>query len=250
MSSSHAAGGGTPTITVRPARAGETLVTLDNQKRELTPEHLVIADDKGPIALAGVMGGLETEVTAATKNVLLETANFDGVSIRKTFHHFNLPSEASQRFSRGIHPEVALPAGERAAELIRQVRGRHGRAGRRRRLPGAAAGAARRVADGAGCAARSGMPDFPLDEAVRILRALEFAVDVKGDVLHATVPAHRVDIQEGPADLIEEIARIHGYDRLPATLLADRLPRQRANEPLEFEEHLRDLSPISASARR
>jgi phenylalanyl-tRNA synthetase beta chain len=234
------AGGGTPMITVRPARAGETLVTLDNQKRELTPEHLVIADEKGPIALAGVMGGLETEVTAATKNVLLETANFDGVSIRKTFHHFNLPSEASQRFSRGIHPEVALPAGKRAAELLRKYAGGTvapnvvdvypaPRPAQRVELP---VRQLRRTL---------GMPDFPVDEAVRILRALEFAVDVKGDVLHATVPTHRVDIQEGPADLIEEIARIHGYDRLPATLLADRLPRQQANEPLEFEEHLRDL---------
>ena len=117
------AGGKAPTIIVRPARAGEILVTLDKQERKLSPEHLVIADTKGPIALAGVMGGLETEVTAATKNILLESASFDFVSIRRTMNHFNLPSEASARFSRGIHPETVKPAAERAADLMRQYAG-------------------------------------------------------------------------------------------------------------------------------
>ncbi len=117
------ADGKTPTIIVRPARAGETLVTLDKQERKLAPEHLVIADTKGPIALAGVMGGLQTEVTDATKNILLESASFDFVSIRRTFRHFDLPSEASARFSRGIHPETVKPALERAADLMRQFAG-------------------------------------------------------------------------------------------------------------------------------
>ena len=235
------ADGKPPIITVRPARPGETLVTLDNQKRELTADHLVIADAAGPIALAGVMGGLETEVTPTTKNILLESANFDGVSIRKTFHHFNLASEASQRFSRGIHPETVLPAGRRAAELMRLHAGAticHGMVDcypvpRPPRIVHLKMEQVRRVL---------GMADFPQEEAVGILQSLEFDVLVKdGGMIQATVPAHRVDIQEGPADLIEEIARIYGYDRLPATLLADRLPRQAANVPLLFEEHLRDL---------
>jgi phenylalanyl-tRNA synthetase beta chain len=234
------AAGKAPAIMIRPARPGETLVTLDNQKRELTADHLVIADAAGPIALAGVMGGLETEVTASTKNILLESANFDGVSIRRTFHHFNLPSEASQRFSRGIHPETVAPAGRRAAELMRQF---------------ADGTVAKGVVD---CYPAPlppqvvqlkmddvrrtlGTPDLPQDDAVRILKALEFDVVVKDQSLQATVPPHRVDIQEGPADLIEEIARIYGYDRLPATLLADRLPRQVTNEALVFEDKLRDL---------
>src|SRR5262249_21999240 len=117
------AGGKTPTIIVRPARAGETLVTLDNQKRELTPDMLVIADTAGPIALAGVMGGAETEVTDKTRNILLESANFDFVSIRRTMKALNLPSEASIRFSKGIHPETVRPAAERAADLMRQHAG-------------------------------------------------------------------------------------------------------------------------------
>lgn len=234
------ADGKTPAITVRPARAGETLVTLDNQKRELTPDHLVIADALGPIALAGVMGGLETEVTAATKNILLESANFDGVSIRKTFHHFNLASEASQRFSRGIHPETVLLAGRRAAELMRKFAGGTVAKGVGDCYP--APRAPQLVSLKIDDVRRTlGMADFPLDEAVRILKALEFGVVVKEQTIQATVPLHRVDIQEGAADLIEEIARIYGYDNLPATLLADRLPKQVTNDALVFEDAVRDL---------
>jgi phenylalanyl-tRNA synthetase beta chain len=117
------AGDKAPVITVRPARAGEVLTTLDGQKRELTPDNLVIADTEGPIALAGVMGGAETEVSEHTKNILLESANFDFVSIRRTMKQFNLPSEASVRFSKGIHPETVRPAAERAADLMRQHTG-------------------------------------------------------------------------------------------------------------------------------
>src|SRR5262249_12952494 len=112
-----------PAITVRPAKAGEVLLTLDGQKRELSPENLVIADQTGAIALAGVMGGADTEVTAETKNVLLESASFDFVSIRRTMRQFNLPSEASARFSRGVDPEIVRPAAERAADLMQQFAG-------------------------------------------------------------------------------------------------------------------------------
>src|SRR5205823_4449181 len=112
------AGGKAPHIIVRPARSGERLKTLDGQDRELSPDILVIADADGPIALAGVMGGLETEVTDNTTNVLLEAANFDFVSIRRTYRTLNLPSEASTRFSKGIHPEMVKPAAERAAQLM------------------------------------------------------------------------------------------------------------------------------------
>src|SRR5206468_4864044 len=100
------AGGKAPTIIVRPARAGEVLKTLDNVERKLTPDMLVIADTAGPIALAGVMGGAETEVSASTTNVLLESANFDFLNVRRTMRALELPSEASQRFSKGVHPEM------------------------------------------------------------------------------------------------------------------------------------------------
>jgi phenylalanyl-tRNA synthetase beta chain len=227
-----------PTIIVRAARPGETLTTLDGQKRSLSPDNLVIADSAGPIALAGVMGGAETEVTTQTTNILLESASFDFVSIRRTMKQFNLPSEASVRFSKGIHPETVRPAAERALDFMARCAG------------GTASGG---LAD----CYPSTLPhqvvelklpevnrllgvDFPKNEAVRILRALEFEVQDHGDVLQVTVPTHRLDIQVGSADLIEELARVYGYDRLPATLLAERLPRQQTNVAITFEERLRD----------
>src|SRR5262249_46657660 len=119
----RAGGKAPPTITVRPAKEGEKLKTLDGQDRTLTADMLVIADTAGPIALAGVMGGAETEVTPTTTNVLLESANFDFISIRRTMRALNLPSEASHRFSRGVHPELVKPALERASELMREHAG-------------------------------------------------------------------------------------------------------------------------------
>jgi phenylalanyl-tRNA synthetase beta chain len=237
------AGGKTPHIVVRPARAGETLATLDEGNKaaplKLTTEMLIIADEAGPIALAGVKGGADTMVTETTRNVLLEAANFDFVSIRRTMKALHLPSEASVRFSKGLHPETVQPAAERAAELMR----RHGGATvcrglvdvYPRPLPP-------RVIDLKMPEVRRvlGM-DLPRAECVRILRALEFQVEEVGaDALRATAPPHRLDIQEGPADLIEDLVRLHGYDKLPATLLADRLPPQRTNQALVFEERLRD----------
>jgi phenylalanyl-tRNA synthetase beta chain len=237
------AGGKTPHIVVRPARDGETLTTLDEGNKaaplKLTKEMLIIADEAGPIALAGIKGGAETMVTETTRNVLLESANFDFISIRRTMKTLNLPSEASVRFSKGIHPETVKPASERAADLMRQ----HGGA---------------TVCSGLVDVYPQPLPphvidlkmsevrrllgvDLPRAECIRILRALEFKVEEVGaDVLRATVPPHRHDIQEGPADLIEDLIRLYGYDKLPATLLADRLPPQRTNQPLVFEERLRD----------
>lgn len=234
------AGGKAPRITVRPAQAGEVLTTLDGQKRELTPENLVIADAAGPIALAGVMGGADTEVTANTKNILLESASFDFVSIRRTMMKFNLPSEASVRFSKGIHPETIRPAAERAADLMRQFAGGTVCRGLVDCYPAPLAPQEVRL-ELTEVRRQLGM-DFPKAEAVRILQALQFEVaEEKGDALKVKTPPHRLDIQAGPADLIEDLVRIHGYDRLPATLLAEPLPEQRTNWPLVLEERVRDL---------
>jgi phenylalanyl-tRNA synthetase beta chain len=234
------AGGKTPIITVRPARTGEAMKTLDGVDRKLTPDVLVIADQAGPIALAGVMGGAETEVSETTTNVLLESANFDFLNIRRTIKSLNLPSEASMRFSRGIHPELVMPAAQRAAELMRQYAGAVVCQGIADVYP---APASPQVVELKMSEVRKllGM-DFPIEEAARILTALEFQVARQGtDALRVTAPPHRLDIQEGPADLIEDLARLYGYDRLPATLLADRLPPQTGNPALEFEERVRDL---------
>jgi phenylalanyl-tRNA synthetase beta chain len=234
------AAGKMPVITVRPARPGETLTTLDNNRRELAPENLLIADAAGPIALAGVMGGLETEVTPQTRNVLLESANFDFVSIRRTMQHFNLPSEASLRFSRGIHPATVKPAADRAAELMRQHAGATVAQGLVDHYP---APLPPQVIDLEMREVKRLLGvDFDEAEAARVLRALEFRVEAAGPGrLRVTTPPHRRDIQVGVADLIEELARIHGYDRLPATLLADRLPAQQTNRDLVLEDRVRDL---------
>jgi phenylalanyl-tRNA synthetase beta chain len=234
------AGGKPPVITVRPAHPGEKLKTLDNIDRNLTPEMLVIADDASAVALAGIMGGADTEVSATTKNILLESANFDFVSIRRTMRALNLPSEASARFSRGIHPEMVRPAAERAAELMRQHAGATICKGLLDCYP--APLKPREIVLKLDEVKRQLGMTFPAAEAIRILKALEFQVTQPSpDTLHVMPPPHRVDIQAGSADLIEELVRIYGYDRLPATLLADQLPEQHGNQPLIQEERVRDI---------
>jgi phenylalanyl-tRNA synthetase beta chain len=233
------AGGKPPTITVRSARAGEKLKTLDKVDRELTPDHLIIADTAGPIALAGVMGGLETEVSDKTVNVLLESANFDFVSIRKTFRHFDLPSEASARFSRGIHPDIVAPASERAAELLRRHAGGKVCKGHFESYP--APVEFRPISLELEEVRKVLGVSMSRKDVVHVLQALDFDVsdDAPGTLLVRT-PGHRLDVRES-ADLIEELARIHGYDKLPATLLADQLPEQHTNCKLELEERTRDI---------
>jgi phenylalanyl-tRNA synthetase beta chain len=233
------AGGKAPTIIVRRARPGETLRTLDDVERKLTPDMLVIADEAGPIALAGVMGGAETEVTASTKRVLLESANFDFLTIRRTMRDLNLPSEASIRFSRGIHPELVAPAALRAADLMCQYAGATLCAGLADAYP---APLPRQEIELKMAEVRRLLGiDLPVEECARILEALEFEVEeADTESLWVLAPRHRLDIQEGPADLIEDLIRLYGYDRLPGTLMADQLPEQQANEPLNFEEKVKD----------
>jgi phenylalanyl-tRNA synthetase beta chain len=229
-----------PIIAVRPARAGERLKTLDGQDRQLTPENLVIADTAGPIALAGVMGGADTEVSDSTTTILLESANFDFVSIRRTMRALNLPSEASARFSRGIHPEMVRPAAECAAEMMRQHAGATICRGLLDCYP-APLPKQVVVLELEEVRRQLGMA-FTAKETARILKALEFEVDQEmPETFEVTVPPHRLDIQAGSADLIEELVRIRGYDHLPATLLADQLPEQHANRELLLEERVRDI---------
>lgn len=233
------AGGKAPLITVRPAKAGEKLKTLDGQDRELGPENLVIADAAGPIAIAGVMGGLDTEVTAATKTILLESAAFDFVSVRKTARQFTLFSEASTRFSRGVHPELAKPAAVRATELFRTLAGGEVLAGVVDAYP---APIPPQVIELTPAAIRRVLGfDIPPAEVERVLTALQFKVETHGDGWRVTTPPTRLDIQAGAADLIEELARVYGYDHLPDTRLSQPLPEQLGNRPLELEEHVRDL---------
>ena len=238
---------GVPEITVRPARPGEILVTLDGVTRTLAPDRLIIADTDGAIAVAGVMGGAETEVTDGTRTVLLEAANFHFVSIRKTTQALKLPSEASARFGRGVPAAIAEPAAIRATELIRTVAGGTIAAGIADCYPAPQKPAVvtLRTAD----AKRILGIDVAREEMARILTALEFTCQSAGETaLHVTAPVSRLDIGtgvEGVHDLLEEVARILGYDRLPATDLADTLPPQRNNTAMEQEERVRDLLTVA-----
>jgi len=238
---------GIPRITVRPAQPGETITTLDGVTRALTPERLLITDSAGPIAVAGIMGGAETEVTDATTTILLESANFHFISIRKTAQALKLPSEASARFGRGVPPSSAGPAAMRATELMRRLAGGMIARGMADCYPAPQAPPVltltteevRRIL---------GM-DLPQGEIERVLTALEFqCVRVDEATLRVTAPDHRLDIGTGvtgAADLIEEIARIYGYDRIPVTEMADTLPPQRDRVSLDLEERVRDLLVVA-----
>ena len=232
------AGGGKPTIIVRRAHPGETMTTLDGVERTFTEDTLLITDTAGPVGIAGVMGGLETEIDEHTRNILLESANFNFISIRRTAQELKLPSEASARFGRGIHPALAEQASRRASELMRVLAG--GIISRQLIDVYPAPPEPVVVELTASEVERNlGIP-FDMGDVADILEALEFEVErVDAETVRATVPEHRLDV-EYPADLIEEVARIYGYDRIPITEMADRLPPQRANRDLELEEGVRD----------
>ncbi len=234
-----------PTIITRLAEPGETLVTLDDVERELDDFTVLVTDQSGPLALAGVMGGDETEIHDETTNVLLEGAAWNMINTRRTVMSQNLPSEAAYRFSRGVHPQLAPKGVLRGLQLMHQWTG--------------------------GTIAQGLVDEYPLppedpvveittkdvhrwlgidlsaEEIIEILEGLEFECELKATsppLIAAKTPDDRLDIGTGvvgKADLMEEIARVYGYDRVPETHLADALPPQRGNRELNIEARLRDL---------
>lgn len=231
--------GGVPTIIIRRARPGECMTTLDGVHRTFGPDTLLICDTAGPIAVAGVMGGLETEIDDNTRSILLESANFNFISVRRTTQALKLPSEASLRFGRGIHPALAEQAARRASEFMRTLAGGTIAQGMVDAYPVPASPTVI-VMTARELERVLGIP-IAMDESVSILESLEFECEqVAEGALRVTVPPHRLDCQY-PADLIEEIARIYGYDRIPVTEMADQLPPQRSNRALDLEERVRDL---------
>ncbi|MFI5119188.1 MAG: phenylalanine--tRNA ligase subunit beta [Thermoanaerobaculia bacterium] len=231
---------GFPTIIVRRARAGETLVTLDGVARALTPQHLVIADAEKPVALAGVMGGLETAISEKTTRVLLEGAHFDARAVRRTSRSLGMHTDASHRFERGTDPEATRDGLDRAARLILGACGGALCRGtidvrERRASPHALRALTLRLAR---LAAFLGM-DIPAVRCAEILAALGFSPVLEGDVLRVTVPSWRVDIA-GEEDLIEEVIRCEGYDRLPETLPRPYAPARPPQAAL-VEDRARDL---------
>jgi len=229
-------------IVVRNAREGETLRTLDSVDRALTTETLLITDESGPIALAGVMGGESTEVSEATTSVLLEAARFDPVSIRRTSTRLALRSEASSRFERGLSPELAERAARRATKLFVEVCGGTARSGIVDAYP-----APYESPEVAITRARlDTLIGFhvPSDEVAQILGTLGFAVlEADGGSADGTfrvrAPWWRTDISIAD-DLAEEVVRLAGYDRLPGTTIKGRTPVWEPVPLRAFRDRIRD----------
>ena len=228
-------------IITRAAKDGEKVTTLDGEERTMTPINVLVCDEKSALAMAGVMGGLESEVTENTKNVLLEAAGWNFINTRRTAFAHNLHSEASFRFSRGVHPAIAEPGLKRGLQYMAKW--------------------------GEGKVAPGLVDEYPLppndpvvevtpqdvtrllgielsaQEIADLLNRIEFECKVEGDKVIAQTPPHRIDIGEGVvglADVLEEVARLYGYDNIPETRMADELPPQVGNPVNEWEERLRD----------
>ncbi len=204
-----------PEIIVRQARPGEVMTSLDGQTRNLTPEMLVIADAKRPVAIAGVMGGLETEVTEQTKHILLESAYFQGMSIRRTSRRLGLRSESSMRFEKGIDLGGCLRAADRAAQLLAELAG--GQV-----VNGAIDQQTAEIKEPVITLSFARLDKYmgapvPREKAAAILKGLQFQVEARGEELVVTVPTARPDITL-EEDLIEEVIRIYGYDKVPTSL--------------------------------
>jgi len=227
-------------IVVRRAREGETLRTLDGVLRQLDPDMLLICDAERPVAIAGVMGGEDSEVTPETTDILLESASFHPVSIRRTAKRLGMRTEASHRFERGIDPHLAALAADRAAKLIAELAGGEvlqGRIDAAAELPRPRELTLRlqRV---------NGMlgTDLSPQEVEGILNRLGFETrrEKDGASLQVVVPTFRRDV-EGEADLIEEVARIYGYDRIPATIPKGSGTQGGLSRPLPAVEQVRTL---------
>ena len=257
-------------IITRSAKDGEELTTLDGNKRKLTSDNVLVCDEKGPVSLAGVMGGAETEVYGASKevldavspaskpgdmqhgkasvrgtsttNILLEGAAWNFINIRKTAKQHNLPSEASFRFSRGVHPALAEQGVRRGLQLMAEWSGG-------KIAPGLVDEYPLKPVDPIITVRPQDVKrwigiDLTAEEIAELLTRLEFQCTIENGCVDARTPPHRLDIGEGIvglADVIEEVARSYGYDRIPETRMADALPPQIGNPTYEWEEHVRDI---------
>jgi phenylalanyl-tRNA synthetase beta chain len=235
-------------INVRLAHEAEKFLALDGKTYELTPENLVIADGERTVGIAGVMGGEESGVTDSTKNVLLESAYFLPASIRRTARDLNLPSDASYRFERGVDPQMILAASRRATELICKVAG---------------------AKSAATIAVAGQLPPEPPDVSLRyerldqlvgihiqpttadaILTRFGLAKSDSASRPHWKIPSYRRDLQR-EVDLIEEIIRAHGIEKIPSADRSRFTPLSEADRNFDFETKLRhDLIAIGLTEAR
>ncbi len=234
-----------PLIQVRTAKAKETLTTLDGIERTLDPQMLLITKGKEPVGLAGVMGGMNSEINDTTQDILLEAANFDFLNIRRTSHELKLRSEAAERFGKRLSPSICMEAALRCAELIVEWCGGSLHAEHVDVYPTPPKQPTLQLPYQE-LTRLLGTPPPP-KEVVRILHALDFEVEEisekarkGGSVWRVTPPLYRLDIQH-LVDLVEEVARIHGYDHLPTTQLEDAFPAFVYNARLDCAERVQDL---------
>ncbi|WP_338777513.1 phenylalanine--tRNA ligase subunit beta [Metabacillus sp. FJAT-52054] len=206
---------GSKEVVIRMAQTGEKLLTLDDKERELKEDQLVITNGKVPVALAGVMGGADSEVKEDTVNVLLESAYFDGQTVRRASKDHGLRSEASARFEKGVAPERVIDAARRAVQLLVQYAGGEAAEGfaevkHHAPEPKTIFISEEKINSVLGMSISE-------EEIKSILLRLGFAVETQGDKLSVTVPTRRGDITL-EEDIVEEVARLYGYDNIPSTL--------------------------------
>ncbi|MBL7125689.1 MAG: phenylalanine--tRNA ligase subunit beta [Dehalococcoidales bacterium] len=226
-------------IIVRRATEGETITSLDGAERNLTRNMLVIADAERAVAIAGVMGGANSEVTEGTTSILLEAANFNPASIHYTGQHLSLPSEACMRFERGIRPGLTMPALKRATQLIVQLGGGQAARGVADAYPGKQEPEPVMIST-----ERSKQvlgAKFTVDQITKALTSLGFECQpgASSTETKVTTPYWRSDITQ-EVDLIEEVARIIGYDKIPMTTLSQSIPPHSPSPLLDLERKIKD----------
>lgn len=227
-------------IVVRRAHRGEKLTSLDGVDRELSRDMLVIADKERAVAVAGIMGGANSEISDETTSILLESASFNPASVHYTGRILGMPSEACVRFERGLSAELTLPALKRATQLIVELSGGKAARGIIDVYPGKVEKRPIRVTTSE--VRRVLGVEFSVDEMEKTLTGLGFecqANPATSSIL-ATAPYWRSDINI-PVDVIEEVARIRGYDKIPTTLLAEPIPKQNAAPITGLKRKIRNI---------
>jgi len=227
-------------IIVRRAKSGEKLTSLDGLERALSRDMLVIADKERAVAVAGIMGGANSEVTDNTTSILLESASFKPTSIHFTGRTLGMPSEACVRFERGISPEMTVPALKRATQLMVELGGGQASKGIIDVYPGKIERKPIKLSIAA--IKRTMGVEYSLDQVVGSLTALGFDCQADKTTLSvaARAPYWRSDINI-PVDVIEEVARIQGYEQIPTTLLAQAIPQQKPAPITALKRSIRNM---------
>ena len=227
-------------IVVRRAKPGEMTVSLDGVERKLSPETLVIADADDPVGLAGVIGGACSEITEKSTSVFLESATFNPINNRRTAQALKLSTEASIRFEKGLRPELAPIALRRATQLIQEIAGGAVAKGTIDIFPGSEQYSTPVVTLTLDRVQKVLGMSPPLARIEEVLESLGFTCERADSGVRVEVPYWRSDISIED-DLVEEVARIVGYDDVPTTLLSTPIPYHRPQPLLELREQVRDL---------